>query len=113
MPGEPALQQRRSSRLQFGCRVKVTGLDPDGNEFGEETETVSISKFGASLRTTRPYALGQIITVRTKDRGTVGQFQVVWVGQQDSLQAGSIGIELLDARRFWGIEFPPEDWGVR
>ena len=106
-------QKRRSSRLRFGCRIVVSGKDSKGNAFTEDTETLMISKFGASLRTSMQYTLGQIVTVRTKDQGTVSQFQVVWIGKPDTSQAGQIGIELLDARRFWGIEFPPEDWGAR
>ena len=55
--------------------------------------------------------MGQTLTVHTLDRGHTGQFQVVWIGQPGTPEAGQIGIEWLDARRFWGIEFPPEDWG--
>jgi hypothetical protein len=106
-------QQRRSSRLQFRCRVKISAINSDGNIFKEETETVSISKFGASLKTTHQFTVGQIISVRTLDRDHTGQFQVVWMGQPGTRDAGQIGIEWVDARRFWGIEFPPEDWGAR
>jgi hypothetical protein len=56
--------------------------------------------------------LGQTILVHTLDHGHVGLFQVVWMGRAGTREAGQIGIELLDARRFWGIEFPPEDWGI-
>ena len=113
MATQPFPQQRRSSRLQFRCPIRITGKDAQGNEFGEDSVTLSISKFGASLQTKREYPLGQVITVRTKDRDHVGQFQVVWLGQPGTREAGRIGIELLDARKFWGIEFPPEDWGAR
>ena len=82
-----------------------------GIEFSEETETICISKFGASLKTTHEFAMGQTLTVYTLDHGHTGQFQVVWMGQPGTPEAGQIGIEWLDARRFWGIEFPPEDWG--
>jgi hypothetical protein len=111
MASPPYPEQRRSSRLQFRCRVRISGKDSQGNDFHEDSETVSISKFGASLRTSRPYALGQTILVHTLDHGSVGLFQVVWIGEAGTREAGKIGIELLDARRFWGIEYPPEDWG--
>ena len=112
MATPPYPEQRRSSRLQFRCRVRISGKDSQGNEFSEDSETLSISRFGASLRTARPYALGQTILVHTLDHGHVGLFQVVWMGRAGTREAGQIGIELLDARRFWGIEFPPEDWGI-
>jgi hypothetical protein len=91
--------------------VKISGVDREGNPFSEEAETVCVSKFGASLRTNRQYAMGQILTVQTLDQGHSGQFQVVWLSRPGTRQAGQIGIERIDAHRFWGIEFPPEDWG--
>lgn len=111
MATPPYAQQRRSSRLKFGCRVKISGVDPKGNPFSEETETNSISKFGASLATVHQFTMGQTLLVKTLDHGHAGQFQIVWVGKPGTPEAGQIGIEWLDARRFWGIEFPPEDWG--
>jgi hypothetical protein len=113
MATEPYPQHRRSSRLQFRCRVKISGFDPKGIAFSEETETITISKFGASLQTQRPYTKGQVVTVHTVDLGHTGQFQVVWMGQPGTREAGQIGIEWVDARGFWGIEFAPEDWGGR
>jgi hypothetical protein len=104
-------QRRRWTRLHLACRIIVSGKDAEGREFTEETETLNVNKFGASIRTSRSYSPGQVITVRTKDQGHVGQFQVVWVGEPETPQAGRIGVEFLDARRFWGVEFPPDDWG--
>jgi len=92
--------------------VKISGVDAEGNKFSEETETVAISKFGACLKATRQYAMGQPVSVYTLDRGNTGQFQVVWIGQSRTPEDGQIGIEWFDARRFWGIEFPPEDWSA-
>ena len=113
MANLPFVQRRRSSRLRFPCGVKISGVDREGNPFSEETETVCVSKFGASLRTNRQYAMGQILAVQTLDQGHSGQFQVVWLSRPGTRQAGQIGIERIDAHRFWGIEFPPEDWGRR
>jgi len=113
MATQPYPEQRRSSRLQFRCRVKISGVDPQGNGFSEETETICISKFGASLRSAHEFSMGQTLTIYTLDQGHTGQFQVVWMGQPATREEGQIGIEWVDARRFWGIEFPPEDWGGR
>lgn len=110
---QPYSVQRRSSRIQFRCRVKIRALDSAGNIFSEETETTSVSKFGASLKTTHQFAVGQVISIRTLDRDHVGQFQVVWKGQAGTPGEGQIGVEWVDARSFWGIEFPPEDWSSR
>jgi hypothetical protein len=93
--------------------VKIRAINPEGNIFSEETETTNISKFGAALKTTYQFTMGQILSVHTLEHDHVGQFQVVWLGQPGTPEAGHIGIEWVDARRFWGIEFPPEDWGLR
>jgi len=104
-------QQRRWTRLHLSCRIVVSGKDAEGREFTEETETLNVNKFGASIRTSRSYTPGQVITVLTKGPCHIGQFQVVWVGEPETPQERRIGVEFLQARRFWGVEFPPEDWG--
>ena len=113
MATQPYSVQRRSSRIQFRCRVRIRTLDEAGNIITEETETTSVSKHGASIKTANQYKIGQVVSVRTHDRDHVGQFQVVWVGEPGSPFAGQIGVEWVDARSFWGIQFPPEDWASR
>ena len=110
---QPELQRRRSSRLNFRCRAKISAISPEGKIISEETETVCVSKFGAALKTTHQYTLGQIVSVHTLEHDHVGQFRVVWLGQPGTPEAGQIGIEWVDAHDFWGIEFAPEDWGAR
>ena len=110
---QPYSVQRRSSRLQFRCRVKLRAIDGAGKIFTEDTETISVSKYGASLKTVNKFKIGQILSIRTLDRDHVGQFQVVWVGDTGTPGEGQIGVEWVDARSFWGIEFPPEDWASR
>lgn len=110
---QPYSVQRRSTRMQFCCRVKIRALDAEGNIFTEETETASISKHGASVKTVNQFTLGQVISIRTIPHDHVGQFQVVWLGEPGTPGEGQIGVEWVDARSFWGIEFPPEDWGSR
>ena len=110
MATEPYPEKRRTSRLHFKVRVILSGKGAGGFDFAEEAETTTISKHGAALRTSYHLALGQEISVRTKDTNRAAPFQVVWIGQEVAPNAGLIGIEWLDARRFWGVEFPPEDW---
>jgi len=111
MPSHPPSEQRRKTRLQQNIRVILSGVDADGFKFAEETETVTISKGGAALRTAYTLRLGQEIAVNVKETDRVGQFQVVWVGQKGTSSEGKVGIEWVGPRRFWGIDFAPEDWG--
>jgi hypothetical protein len=110
MPAELSPERRRLSRLSLKVRVILSGTSADGFNFAEETETVSVGKFGSSVRSSYQLALGQEVSVRTKDKNRVGQFQVVWLGKSGTPSEGKIGLEWVEARRFWGIEFPPEDW---
>jgi hypothetical protein len=57
--------------------------------------------------------MGQVLSIYTVDRGHTGLFQVVWIGRDGTREAGRIGVEWANTHRFWGIEFPPEDWGGR
>ena len=110
MPADMNPERRRTSRIPHQTRVVLSGRDADGFDFAQETETLMVSKHGASLRTSYHLALGQEVSIRTKEKDRVGQFQVVWVGEPGTPDEGKIGVEWVDARRFWGVEFPPEDW---
>jgi len=110
MPADFNPERRRTSRVPHKTRVTMSGKDADGFNFAEETETILVSKHGAALRTSHHLTLGQEVSVRTKAKDRVGQFQVVWVGEAGTPNEARIGVEWLDGRHFWGVEFPPEDW---
>lgn len=111
MSTNPQAERRRRSRLPHKLRVILSGVDAEGFNFAEETETVTVSKQGAAVRTSYNLRLGQEISVRTRDKNRVGQFQVVWLGQPGTPAQGKVGIEWLEPRLFWGVDFAPEDWG--
>jgi hypothetical protein len=110
MPTTESSNRRRSGRIDHHVSVILSGIDRDGFNFGEETDTHSVSKHGASIRTAYELRLGQEVSVRTKENNRVGQFVVVWVGQSGTANQGLIGLEWVEVRRFWGVEFPPDDW---
>lgn len=110
MPTEPASERRRTGRVPHSARIVLSGVDADGFNFAEETETVSVSKNGLSVRTSYNLALGEELSIRTKDKNRVAQFQVVWVGKPNSPGEGRVGMEWVEPRRFWGIEFPADEW---
>ena len=103
-------ERRRRSRVPYSARVILSGLNAEGFNFAEETETVTVSKFGAAVRSSYNLKLGQEVSVRTRDKSRVGQFQVVWLGQAGTPSEGKIGIEWVEPRHFWGMDFAPEDW---
>jgi PilZ domain-containing protein len=110
MTGDQLPKQRRTTRLPLKVRVVLSGKDTHGFVFGEETETVMVSKHGAAVRTSYTLPDGSEVSLRIKDKNRVGQFEVTWIGKAGTPSEGLVGLEWLAARRFWGIELPPEDW---
>jgi hypothetical protein len=104
-------ERRRRTRLPHKLPVILSGVDANGLNFAEETETVSVGKEGAAVRTAYTLQMGQELSMRTKEKNRVGQFQVVWMGKPGTSTEGKVGIEWLEPRIFWGIQFAPEDWG--
>ena len=71
----------------------MSGMDVDRVNFAEETETICVSKYGLSVRTSYNLALGQELSIRAKDKSRVAQFQVVWVGKPNTPGDGRVGME--------------------
>ena len=102
--------RRRAGRIPHQAPVILSGMDSEGFNFAEETQTLTVSRQGVSIRTSYELALGQEISVRTKDKGRVAQFEVAWIGQHGTPGEGRIGLEWVEPERFWGVNFPPGDW---
>ena len=80
-------------RVPHHARIILSGTDADGFNFAEETETLSVSKQGLSARTSYNLAIGQELSIRTKDRNRVAQFQIVWAGNPETPSHGRVGLE--------------------
>ena len=106
-------ERRRWTRGPHKLRIILSGVDADGFNFAEETETTVVSKEGAAVRTAYNLKLGQEVSVCTKENSRVGQFQVVWLGAKGTAGEGKVGIEWVEPRCFWGIDFAPEDWASK
>ena len=110
MPAQPEPERRRRARIPHHTRIVLSGVDSDGFNFAEETETVTVSKFGLSVRTSYNLPIGQELSVRTREKNRVAQFQVVWAGKPGTPGDGRIGLEWVEPQQFWGIQFPADDW---
>jgi PilZ domain len=110
MATQQSSERRRGGRIPHKARIVLSGADAEGFNFAEETETVTVSKQGLSVRSSYNIALGQELSVRTQDKNRVAQFEVVWVGREGTPNEGRIGLEWVEPHRFWSVEFPPEDW---
>ena len=106
MSSNPVPPLRRSARVRVRIPVIVTGELPDGTPFTEKTCVVSVSKFGAKLKTDYPLKPGTEIRLKSKARYEDALFQVVWTGRDGTLRAGEVGIQYVKVSNFLGVAFP-------
>lgn len=97
---------RRSARVNVHITVKLSGTFPGGKAFTEETSVVTVSKYGAKLKTQQPLTLGMQVKVQPRGRRQAGLFKVVWIGRPGSPREGEIGIEYVNVSNLLGIAFP-------
>jgi len=101
---------RRSPRAMVKIPIVIRGIDKQGYEFEEETETFVVSKFGARIFTVHDLPEDAILELRVKSSDDWSQFRVVWQGRQEDNSLGQIGVEFIQTTNFFGVVFPVEDW---
>ncbi len=102
---------RRSTRVPIAIPVMLSGQDASGNNFQESTRTLVINKQGAKVLTKNKLALGAELAVENRALGHTARANVVWLGKPPGPnEPAELGIQLVKAENFWGIDFPPEDW---
>jgi hypothetical protein len=102
---------RRSVRVNIGCPVRISGVSADQRPFSEDTQVVTISKYGAKMKTRMTLQVGMNLKVQPLrgDRKVV-IFKVVWVGREGTPREGEVGLEYAGkASDMLGVCFPK--WG--
>ena len=96
---------RRSPRKVASIPVRLC-CDKLGSAWEEETQTLFLSRHGASLRCGHPAKAGEPVQLVRLDTGQKVQARVAWLrpGENDVMR---IGVEFVDCENFWGL-----DWGV-
>jgi hypothetical protein len=96
---------RRSPRKVASIPVRLC-CDKLGNAWEEETQTLLLSRHGASLRCGHTAKPGEPVQLIRLDTGQEVQARVAWQrpGENDGIR---IGLEFVDCDNFWGL-----DWGV-
>jgi hypothetical protein len=97
---------RRSARVNVRIPVKLSGTLPDGKTFTEETFIITVSKYGAKLKSQQPLQVGMEVKVQPHHRRQSGLFKVVWTGRPESPREGEIGIEYVHVSNLLGLVFP-------
>jgi len=97
---------RRSARVNLRIPVSISGKLSSGKEFSEETYAVTLSKFGAKIRSTNALKAGMQLKLRPKGRKDFALFRVAWVGQPGTAREGEAGIEYVKVSNLLGVAFP-------
>ena len=96
---------RRSPRKVASIPVRIC-CDKLGNAWEEETQTVLLSRHGASLRCGHMAKPGEPIQLVRLDTGQEVRALVAWQRPAES-EGIRIGLEFVDCDNFWGL-----DWGA-
>ncbi|HUY15008.1 MAG TPA: hypothetical protein VMX16_15480, partial [Terriglobia bacterium] len=107
----PATEMRRTTRLSIAVPVTVSGKDAGGETFQEETNTLNINKLGALLALHRRVDIGSELIIENRFleislRARVISFQ----NRMSAADPDHVGIELVELKNIWGIQYPPKDW---
>jgi hypothetical protein len=110
MTNVQARTERRSLRLWMSIAVRVSGKNADGRDFSEETETIMVNAQGGQLFLHQPMKARAEILVTNLASKEEQACRVV-TQRDPSAKGMRVGIEfLLPSPRFWGVEFPPDEW---
>lgn len=94
---------RRSPRKVASIAVRLCS-DKIGGFWEENSETVILSRHGASVQCSRAARPGEILQLTRSDTGEKAQARVAW---QRPVEDSSyrIGIEFVDCINFWGLDW--------
>jgi hypothetical protein len=97
---------RPSVRIAKALRVKVRGVDRNGQPFVQTALTKDISPKGACIEgLTCVHSAGQIIEVQRWWKRA--RFRVVWVGDPGTPRMHEAGVFCLEPdKNIWGVRFP-------
>lgn len=100
--------RRRSDRIFSLLPIRVDGVDASGAEFVEDTQTVSLSEYGACISLSRVLQPDSKVVITNLRSGTQATFRVVGEIRHVFSDRGEWGLELVDlAVSIWGIDFNP------
>ena len=101
--GELGRHLRRSPRTKASVAVRIS-CDKVGGAWEEITQTVLLSRYGASIECNHSADPKEYLRIVRIDTGQKAQARVVW--QPPTGSAGRrIGIEFVDCDNFWGLDW--------
>ena len=109
-----SVRVRRSTRVPLAVSVTISSSDQSGPGFKENTGTIDVSKHGARILTLRALKPGATIEIAKPAAGGTYLAKVLWQsrkrGPKEPIETGIEILEAFDAKGFWGVTSPPDDW---
>ena len=110
VPNIPSGARRRSQRVLMQVPLRLKGMDAEGQNFEEFTETLAINAHGALISIKNRITSGSKLRMKHKMTEEEQECHVVFLGPVREGKA-EIGLEFSEPRpAFWRVAFPPEDW---
>lgn len=94
---------RRSPRKAAAIPVRLC-CDKLGGSWEEDSKTVLLSRYGASVQCTHRAKPGESLQLVRFDTGQKAQARVAWQRPADS-DGTRIGVEFVDCDNFWGLDW--------
>jgi len=111
-PSNPGAR-RRSQRVLMQIALRLRGVDAQGQNFEEYTETLAINAHGALVLLSARVTSGGAIQVKNVKTEEEQECHVVFLGPVRGGKA-EVGLEFTVPRpAFWRVAFPPEDWSPK
>lgn len=105
--------RRRSQRVLMQVPLRLRGVDTQGQNFEEFTETLAINAHGGLVLLAARVTSGSVIQMRHNKTEEEQECHVVFLGPVRSGKA-EVGLEFTVPRpTFWRVAFPPEDWSPK
>ena len=98
--------KRRSDRILAALPIRVSGCEPSGTHFSEETFTVSISQQAARFSLSHSLSLGDAVLIKNLRNGREEKFRVIRRCQQVIRDRQEWSVETANPNsRIWSIKF--------
>ena len=105
--------RRRSQRVLMQIALRLRGVDAQGQDFEEYTETLAINAHGALVLLAARVTSGGVIKLKNVKTEEEQECHVVFLGPVRGGKA-EVGLEFTVPRpAFWRVAFPPEDWSPK
>jgi hypothetical protein len=105
-----ARNRRNTQRAVMKVPVQLSGQNPLGTRFQEDTHTHSVNATGALVYLSTPVQKGQRLKLVNTATGDSAECLVAHLGRRLGEQL-EVGIAfILPNPKFWHVVFPPHDW---